>query len=478
MTRLGDCFTYFSFSSQRLCNQVIRLIAIRFLLYMGAMGSFYIGVLGTLTYVMNGGAGANAIAVALINALIMVGGIQSGQLLDRLGPRIHVRVCITLMVACGLAYQVLGTSTVGIFLGAAFFGLAWGMSDIIQTSYPAYLTDDADELKRINAAIAMAGNIALVIGPTIGGAIVLVAPTQAVFLFMSACSLLTVIPGFGFQPLHSATEDAARAQGNMGCEDTAGAVREAISEDGAKLANEPLSPVAPASSSAPADPTVAPQGNAIKVGFAEIFSSGVLSLLFWATMLSFMGYGAFDPLESLFYRDVLRVGASWMGWLSALSGVGGIAGAVLVSMLPTRHMNVRTLLIVLAATGVGSFVYVATPYVAVACVGQLLLGVAFSAFGPIKTTLVQMHTPLSSIGRVNAAMGAGYNFAGVFPLLCAPVLAGVFGVQGTLVGAAAFVMAIPMLILVVCRRSLADMVRTERARECAGSVAGDEASGL
>ena len=410
-------------SSAELAQQVRRLIAIRFLLYMGAMGSFYIGVLGTLTYAMEGGAGDNAIAVALINLLIMVGGVQSGRLLDRLGPRIHLRICLALMVTCGLAYQVLGTFTIGVFLGAAFFGLAWGMADIVQRAYPAYLTDNAEELQRINAKIGIASNIGIVIGPTIGGAIVAVAPTQMVFLFMTACSIAAFVPALGFRPLRLPEETkGSDASGNN-------------------------------------------DGGTIRAGFSEIFANSVLALLFWATLLSFMGYGAFDPLESLYYRDVLEVGASWMGWLSALSGVGGIVGALIASAIPARHINVRTLLIVLAVTGIGSLIYVGTPYVAVACAGQLILGVAFSAFGPIKDTLVQLHTPLSSIGRVNAAMGAGYNMAGVLPLLAAPALARIFGVQGSLIGAALAVTLVPVAILVLRWRSLASLVREERATE-------------
>ena len=452
MDRIGDRTSprnipCLSFSSPELTRQVVRLIAIRFLLYMGAMGSFYIGVLGTLTYAMDGGAGDNAVAVALIDLLITVGGVQSGQLLDRLGPRAHLRICIALMVACGLAYQVLGTFTAGVFLGAAFFGLAWGMADIVQRAYPAYLTDDADELKRINAIVAMAGNIALVIGPTVGGAIATFAPTQMVFLFMTACSAVAIVPAWGFRPLREPDRSDGGRAGAMG-DDPAGTDVEAA--DAAAVSRE-----ASRSGSAPA--------GAIRAGFSQIFASGVLSLLFWATMLSFMGYGAFDPLESLFYRDVLRVGASWMGWLSALSGVGGIAGALLAGALPPRFIHVCSLLVVLAITGVGSLVYVGTPYVAAACAGQLVLGAAFSAFGPIKDTLVQMHTPLASIGRVNAAMGAGYNMAGVVPLLCAPVLARIFGVQGTLVGAALAVAVVPLVILVVDRAGIARMVRDERS---------------
>ena len=410
-------------ASAELVQQVRRLIAIRFLLYRGAMGSFYIGVLGTLTYAMEGGAGDNAIAVALINLLIMVGGVQSGRVLDRLGPRVHLRICLALMVTCGLAYQVLGTFTAGVFLGAAFFGLAWGMADIVQRAYPAYLTDNAEELQRINAKIGIASNIGIVIGPTIGGAIVAVAPTQMVFLFMTACSIAAFVPALGFRPLRLPEETkGSDASGNN-------------------------------------------DGGTIRAGFSEIFANSVLALLFWATLLSFMGYGAFDPLESLYYRDVLKVGASWMGWLSALSGVGGIVGALIAAAIPARHINVRTLLIVLAVTGIGSLIYVGTPYVAVACAGQLILGIAFSAFGPIKDTLVQLHTPLSSIGRVNAAMGAGYNMAGVLPLLAAPALARVLGVQGALIGAALAVALVPFAILLLRHRSLASMVREERAVE-------------
>ena len=397
---------------------------------MGAMGSFYIGVLGTLTYVMAGDAADNAIAVALINVLITVGGVLSGRLLDQLGPRIHVRICIVPMIVCGLIYQVLGTFAAGVFLGAAFFGLTWGMADIMQRAYPAYLTADAGELKRINAATAMVGNIALVIGPLVGGSIVLLAPTRVVFLFMTVCATLAIIPGWGLRPLRTPSEarDSEGAKGATAAEPRRHCFR----------------------------------GSGIAVGFSEIFSSGVLSLLFWATLLSFMGYGAFDPLESLFYRDVLQVNASWMGWLAALSGVGGLAGALLAATVPVRHINVHTLLIILAVTGVGSLVYVGTPYVGVACMGQLILGVAFSAFGPIKDTLIQLHTPLSNIGRVNAAMGAGYNMAGVIPLLAAPVLAESFGVQGTLVGTALVVAIVPLAILVTRRRRLASMVLSER----------------
>ena len=111
-----------------------------------------------------------------------------------------------------------------------------------------------------------------------------------------------------------------------------------------------------------------------------------------------------------------------------------------------------------------------------ACAGQFILGVAFSAFGPIKDTLVQIHTPLDRIGRVNAAMGAGNNLAGAIPLLCAPALAHVLGVQGTLVAAGVLVVVVPLAILIMRGREIGDLVDEERARE-AGCFADEGRAG-
>lgn len=241
------------FSTSELTRQVRRLVAARLFLYLGAMSSYFIGVMGTLTFAMGAGVGDNAIAVALLNMCMVAGQVKGGGLLDRVGPQRYFRVAVAGLIASGLLYQVLGTSIVGVYVGAAVFGLAWGISDIIPRAFPAYLTGDMDELKRVNSMLTLVNNIATVVGPLVGGAIALVAPTQTVFLFM--------------------------------------------------------------------------------------------------------------------------------------------------------------------------------------------------------------------VGRVNAAMGAGYNLAGAIPLLCAPTLAHVFGVQGTLIAAGVAVAVVPLAILVVRRRELADLVRVERAVE-------------
>ncbi len=461
-----------SFATPQLTHQIRRFIAARFFLYLGAMCSYFIGVMGTLTFSMGAGVGDNAIAVGLLNLCIVIGQIRGGALLDRIGPRVFFRLAAFGLIMSGLLYQVVGTSIAGVFLGAAVFGMAWGIADTVPRAFPAYFTADLDELKRINALVTLTGNLAIVIGPIAGGAIALVAPTQAVFLFMVACAAISLIPGWGIEALREPEVAAGSADEGGGAIAlvaptqavflfmVACAAISLIPGWGIEALREPE--VAAGSADEGSD---APSGS-ISAGFSAIFGSKVLTLLFWATMLSFMGYGAFDPLESLFYRDVLKVGASWMGWLSALSGVGGLLGAAIAGVLPPRFVNVRALLVVLFVTGAGSLLYVATPHVLVACAGQFILGVAFSAFGPIKDTLVQIHTPLDRIGRVNAAMGAGNNLAGAIPLLCAPVLARVMGVQGTLVAAGVLVAAAPLVILGLRRREIESLVGMERVSEC------------
>ena len=292
-------------------------------------------------------------------------------------------------------------------------------------SFPAYLTDDPDELKTINSVVFTVSNVAVIVGPLMGGFVSAVASPQAVFWLLGVCSVIALVPALGFRPVrdpHAVGKDQPRSTASTQRDDS------------------------------------------LRAGFSAVFGSPALALLFWSCFFSFFGYGAFDPLESLYYRDVLRVGVEWMGWLSAAAGVGGVVGSMLLMRLPTRLVNVRTLLVVLASEGAFALLYVGTPWVVAACAGQILLGVAFGMLTPLLSTLVQTHAPLSSIGRVNAVMGFGNNVAGVAPLLCAPVLAEVLGVQGTLVLASLLVLLMPVAIALIRRREIARLVDTEVKR--------------
>ena len=190
------------------------------------------------------------------------------------------------LVISALAFQVLAATFWGVMAGAALFGVAWGFGDMIAKAFPSYLTNVPAELKNINSVIFTVSNVAVVAGPVAGGALAAAVSTRAVFLLLAGCALISLLPALGFRALREPRRSEPRGKG--------------------------------------AD------GSALSSGFASVSSTPALALLFWSCLFAFFGYGAFDPLESLYYRDVLQVGVAWMGWLSAASGVGAVAGALLV----------------------------------------------------------------------------------------------------------------------------------------------------
>ena len=101
--------------------------------------------------------------------------------------------------------------------------------------------------------------------------------------------------------------------------------------------------------------------------------------------------------------------------------MGAVLGAVLALRLPPRFVSLKTLLVALMSVGLGSLLYVGTPYVGVALIGQIALGVAWGVVNPLHNTIVQTTAPLELLGRVNSVMGFGNMFAGVVPLAIAPL---------------------------------------------------------
>ena len=410
-----------------LSAQARRLVAMRFLIYTGFQTSYFIGVIGTLTYADDASVVATSLAVLFMNVFVILGSFAGGAELDAWGPRRHFLLSIIGALATGTAIIAFGSATGVVLLGAVFLGFTMGFAQPIATSYPAYLTDDPVELKDINSAIAMFSNVSIIVGPTLGGFVAAAASSRAVFVLMMLFTVLALVAGWGFKP---------RAGQAAAHED-----KPAIDSIASDKAGQ--SPDSSTSS---------------RVSFATsiktVFTNSVLALLFCIIFLSNFGYGAFDPLESFFYRDVLHVGVEWMGWLSSASGVGAVLGAVLALRLPPHLVNLKTLLVALMSVGLGSLLYVGTPYVGVALVGQIVLGVAWGVVNPLHNTIVQTTASLEQLGRVNSVMGFGNMFAGVAPLAIAPWLAATFGVQQTLIGAGMVVTAVPAALLLFGRRHL------------------------
>lgn len=412
-------------SQPSLSVQAKRLVAMRFLIYTGFQTSYFIGVIGTLTYADGASVVATSLAVLFMNVFVILGSFAGGAALDAWSPRRHFLLSIVSTLATGAAIIAFGSATGAVLAGAVLLGFVMGFAQPIATSYPAYLTDDPVELKDINSAITMFSNVSIIVGPTLGGFVAAAASSRTVFVLMMLFTLLAFIAGWGFKP------QAGRVAGQADADPA---------EEG-KRAGQSSNPNTSARTT-------------FAASIKTVFTNSVLALLFCIIFLSNFGYGAFDPLESFFYRDVLHVGVEWMGWLSSASGVGAVLGAILALRMPPRLVSLKTLLVALMSVGLGSLLYVGTPYVGVALIGQIALGVAWGVVNPLHNTIVQTTAPLDQLGRVNSVMGFGNMFAGVAPLAIAPWLASTFGVQQTLVGAGIVVTAVPAALLLFGRRHL------------------------
>ena len=408
-------------SQPSLSAQAKRLVAMRFLIYTGFQTSYFIGVIGSLTYADGASVVATSLAVLFMNVFVILGSFAGGAALDAWDPRRHFLLSIVGTLVTGAAIIAFGSATGTVLAGAVLLGFVMGFAQPIATSYPAYLTDDPVELKDINSAITMFSNVSIIVGPTLGGFVAAAASSRAVFVLMILFTLLALIAGWGFKP------QAGRVAGQVDADSA---------EEGERAGQSP-------NTSARAT---------FATSFKTVFTNSVLALLFCIIFLSNFGYGAFDPLESFFYRDVLHVGVEWMGWLSSACGVGAVLGAVVALRMPSRLVSLKTLLVALMSVGLGSLLYVGTPYVGVALIGQIALGVAWGVVNPLHNTIVQTTAPLEQLGRVNSVMGFGNMFAGVAPLAIAPWLAATFGVQQTLVGAGLVVTAVPAALLLFGRK--------------------------
>ena len=103
-----------------------RLVLMRFLIYVGIQSCYFIGVLGTLTYSMDGEVASTAVVVALLNLFQIVGSFAGGAYLDARGPRLHFALLVIVMLAVDAFCIVFGGDVSALTFGAACLGFSLG----------------------------------------------------------------------------------------------------------------------------------------------------------------------------------------------------------------------------------------------------------------------------------------------------------------------------------------------------------------
>lgn len=391
-----------------------RLIALESLQWCAVNAVYFLGLIGAATYELGGDAFLVAAITLVRNLCNSLANAAAGPVIDRVGPRKTALVTLVAMLVMSIFMGIVPPSVPTLMFAAVMMGLGGGSINTCTRTYPVYLAQGRARLARLNGLMVFYSNIAYAAGPIAGGVLAGLFPTRVVFLFMAVCLVGAIAVTWG-------------------CRETVTPPRE---ENEEQDQNDKLSVIA-----------------GVIEGARITMRTHDLRLIFVSGFLGFFAFGAFDSLESLFYRDVLVVDVVWMGVLSAVSGVGMAIGSYIFTKIPERKIDVPLLLATLAFVGIGSMIYVGTNILAVAIVGQFINGLAWGFMEPTQAILVQERTPMTHLGRVMGFVRLGLNSAGVIPLAIAPFLAATFGVQGVLFGASCIIAAVGISTYAVRRMS-------------------------
>jgi MFS transporter, DHA1 family, staphyloferrin A biosynthesis exporter len=108
----------------------------------------------------------------------------------------------------------------------------------------------------------------------------------------------------------------------------------------------------------------------------------------------------YSALVPVFARDIFEIGAIGQGVLLAAPGLGAVMGAFWVARMNDSTGASLMLLAGVALFGGGLIVFALSPWLALALVALLVVGVASTSYRAVNQTLLQTHTEDAYRGRV------------------------------------------------------------------------------
>jgi len=366
---------------------VRRVVLARLISRVGGEAAFFVGLWGKAAFELEATPSQLAVVMGSLGIASLIGASISGVLVDRFDPR---RVLLYAELAfIPIALSLIFADSIGTLAIAAFLlGLVGTPVYTAIASFAPFLTDDEDELSRINGLIEGASWVAFVLGPAIGALLVATVSIDSIFVFdavTSAIGALLILPVKVKQVADKAEQ------------------REGIKE--------------------------------LKEGFAYTYSHQRLRFYIWLGSSVWLMFGVFGALEPLFFRDVLEVEIETLGWVNSILGIGLVAGTLIASRLKAKFRTARFVTILVAMNALGVLAYVGTDKLAVVVPSGAFWGLIIGMMAPLLRTMIQLNSPDQMVGRIMGVSHIHSEFGHLIPLAVAPWLASLFGVQATLIGA-------------------------------------------
>jgi MFS family permease len=366
-------------------RDVRRVVLARFISRTGGEAAFFVGIWGKAAFEMEATAYGVAAVMGALGVASLIGSAVAGVLVDRFDPRRVLIVGEILFIPVALG-MVLAETIPGLVVSTFLLGLVGMPVYTAISAFGPFLTDDPDRLARINGYIEGASWAAFVVGPALGAIIAGTVGLDGIFVLdaaTSAVAALIVIPV---------------------------KVRQMAREEREKEGFREL-----------------------REGFSYAYGHQRLRFYIWLGSSVWVLFGTFSVLEPLFYRDILGVEPETLGWVNSIFGLGLVGGTVIASRLPARYRSARTLVVIVAMNALGVLVYVGTDQLRVVVVAGVFWGLLIGVMAPLLRTLIQLNTPEDLMGRITGVTQVHSEVGHLLPLAIAPLVAGVLGVQQTLI---------------------------------------------
>lgn len=363
-----------------------RLVLARFISRVGGEAAFFVGIWGKAAFTLGATPGQLAMVMGALGVASLIGASLAGVLIDRYDPRrvllwgeiVFVPVVLAMIFADSIPWLAATSFLLGLVGAPVFTAIS---------SFAPFLTEDENELARINGVIEGAAWAAFVIGPAAGAVIAATVGVDGIFVLDAATSAIGAVLVFG-----------VRVRPTVRSERVGSGWRE------------------------------------LRDGFSFAYGNPRLRFYIWLGSSVWLLFGFFSALEPLFFRDVVGVEVETLGWVNSIFGLGLVTGTWLSGKIPGTLRTARTLTILVGLNAFGVLAYVGTGRLPVVMTAGVVWGVIIGAMVPLHRTLIQVNTPEPLVGRI---MGVNHMHAEVghlVPLTFAPALAATFGVQNTMLG--------------------------------------------
>ena len=358
-------------------------------------------------------------AVRLLPYILL--SVPAGIVADRFDRRMVLLVSDLYRGSLMVLMAVLVASNGSTLLIAALAIMAAGGSAFFYPAMGAYLpalARDERQLGPANSAWATIQNFSFIVGPAIGGLVLVIGSVLLAFILNALSFIVIAIILWGLPPSRAGQPVAAAAS----------AVPEG--EPGGVELAPPAPEMPPATTPVASSAPVEPSSPASKLRMVPLAGLTVVQLI-----AGFVG-GGLQVITVILAIDVLKAGEQANGYLNAAVGVGGLIGGIGAGALVLRRALGLPLIIGAVITGVGAVALGAATSLPVALVAIGVLSAGTLVVDVVGTTVFQRLVPDELRGRGTGVLMTITTLTAAAGAIAVPVSLQVYGPFASLTAAA------------------------------------------